>query len=350
MKKLRTILVIVAILGVMGFILARNKKEIDAKAQVKEEVKNIPVTVVQVALRNLSEDISVIGTFEPFREVQLLSEVQGKVVKVNVEKGNEVKEGTLLAQVDNELIRAELIAAEAAYEKAKKDVERYEALIKGNATTDVQVEGARLAYKNAEAQVKALNKRLRNTSITAPISGTVTTRSFEYGSVILPGNPLVQITDISKLKLTIQVPEKDVAKYQVGQTLAVQADVYPGVTFDGKVTMVGVKSDNAHNYPVEILVQNNTKNPLRAGMYGRAGLGYEVKGSALAIPRAALVGSIKNPQVYVVENGKAVLKNIQIGITSDQQIEVVDGLSAGEQVVVSGQINLENNTLVTVVK
>lgn len=129
-----------------------------------------------------------------------------------------------------------------------------------------------------------------------------------------------------------------------------QADVYPENTYEGKITLVGVKSDAAHNYPVEILVENNGENPLRAGMYGRAASEHGVKDSVLAIPRASLVGSIKNPQVYVVKNNQAVLKNIQTGISSKDQIEVLSGLTAGELIIVSGQINLENNTKVTVVR
>lgn len=350
MKKLKTIAFILAITGTFGFILYNNKKEIDANAQVKEEVKNIPVTTTKASLKNLSEDLTTIGTFEPYKEVKLVSEISGKVIGVGVEEGSSVQAGSLLAQIDNELIRAQLISAEATFEKAKKDVVRYETLRKGNATTDVQVEDAHLRLKNAESQLMSLRKQLRNTTIVAPIAGTVTVRSFEQGSVLLPGSALAEITDISKVKLSIQVPEKDIFKYKAHQKIAVQADVYPGVSFEGKITLVGVKSDASHNYPVEILVQNNAENPLRAGMYGRAASDHAVKSAALTIPRTALVGSIKNPQVYVVENNQAILKNIQTGVTSKDQIEVLSGLTEGDQVIVSGQINLENNSKITIVQ
>lgn len=204
MKKLKTIVFILAIAGTFGFILYTNKKEIDANAEVKEEVKNIPVTIVTATLKNLSEDITSIGTFEPFKEIKLVSEISGKVIKVGVEEGAFVKAGTLIAQTDNELIRAQLISAEANLEKARKDVVRFETLRKGNAATDVQVEDAHVRLKNAESQLLLLRKQLRNTTILAPIAGTVTVRSFEQGSVLLPGSALVEITDISKLKLTIQ--------------------------------------------------------------------------------------------------------------------------------------------------
>jgi RND family efflux transporter MFP subunit len=303
-----------------------------------------------VALKNLSEDLTLIGTFEPHREIKLASEISGKVIKVGVEEGAYVKQGSLIAQTDNELIKAQLISAEANYEKAQKDVARFETLRKGNAATDMQVEDANLRLKTSDSQLKALKKQLSNTTIVAPISGIITTRSFEQGSVILPGNPLVEITDISKLKLTIQVPEKQIIRYQEGDKIQVQADVYEGLTFEGKITLVGIRADASHNYPVEILVNNNSKNPLRAGMYGRAASGHTLKDSVLAIPRAALVGSVKNPQVFVVENNQAILKDIQVGTDAQGTIEVLSGLTEGEQVVTSGQINLENKSKVQVVK
>jgi RND family efflux transporter MFP subunit len=350
MNKLKILLFVIAIAGTFGFILYNNKKEIDANATVKEEVKNIPVMVAAASYKNLSESLTLIGTFKPHREIKLVSEISGKVVKVGVEEGDYVKQGQLIAQVDNEMIRAQLIAAEANFERAQKDIIRFENLRKGNAVTDVQVEDAHLRLKSAESQLLTLRKQLRNTTIVAPISGTVTTRSFELGSVLLPGIALVEITDISRLKLTLQAPEKEVVKYNQGSEITVQADVYPQARFSGKVTLVGVKADAAHNYPVEILVANQAQTPLRAGMYGRASTGIAIKDSALAIPRTALVGSIKNPQVYVVENNKAVLKDISVGADSQGQVEVLSGLKEGDQVVVSGQINLENNSRVSVIQ
>ncbi len=107
MKKLRAILIISVIAGTMGFILVHNKVVIDQRSQVKETAKSVAVTVQPVAFRNLSENLSTIGTFAPHRELKLVSEVQGKVVRVGVEEGDVVRPGQLIAQVDNELIGLE---------------------------------------------------------------------------------------------------------------------------------------------------------------------------------------------------------------------------------------------------
>jgi len=350
MKTLKVIGVLLAIIGVFGFILFNNKKEIDARAAVKTENKEVTVTVAQAARANLSEGLEMIGTFEPYKQITLVSEIHGKVVKVGIEEGSMVQAGSFIAQTDNELIRAELMVAEAAYQQAQRDIVRFENLRRGEATTDVKVEEARLALKNAEARLTSVKKQLRNTTITAPIPGTLTKRHFEKGSVILPGTQLVQIVDISRLKLRINVPEKDVFKYRKGEKIALNTDVYPGKTFSGTISLVGVQADEAHSYPVEVLVTNAEPHPLKAGMYGRASLDNAVKTSVLTIPRVALVGSVKNPQVYVVEGRQARLRDIQVGASSDQLIEVVSGLKEGDAVVTSGQVNLDKESVVKVVK
>jgi RND family efflux transporter MFP subunit len=350
MKTLKVSGVLLAIMGIFGFILFNNKKEIDAKAAVKVENKEVAVTVAKAAPANLSEGLEMIGTFEPYKSMTLVSEIQGKVISVGVEEGSAVQAGSFIAQTDNELIRAELMAAEASFLQAQRDVVRYENLRRGEATTDMKLEESRLALKNAESRLMSVKKQLKNTTIAAPIAGTITKRHFEQGSVILPGTQLVDIVDISRLKLRINVPEKDVFKYRKGEKIALTTDVYPGKDFNGIISLVGVQADQAHNYPVEVLVSNTSALPLKAGMYGRAATANPVRNAVLTIPRVALVGSVKNPQVFVVEGNQATLRDIGVGASSDQLIEVISGLKEGETVVTSGQVNLEKQSIVKVVK
>jgi RND family efflux transporter MFP subunit len=170
----------------------------------------------------------------------------------------------------------------------------------------------------------------------------------EKGSVVGVGSPVATITDIAALKLVVSVPEKAINGFQLGEAIPVRTEVYPQEPFSGKVTMVGAEGDAAHNYPVEITLANSGTRPLKAGMYGTIAGQGQVQAKSLSIPRQALVGSAKQPQVYVVENGKAVLRPIQIGAATNEYYQVTGGLQEGEQVVTSGQINLQNGTLVTV--
>ena len=108
--------------------------------------------------------------------------------------------------------------------------------------------------------------------------------------------------------------------------------------------MVAAEGDAAHKYPIEIKVPNVGKNQLKAGMYGTIANTDRLKSQTLSVPRQAILGSAKQPQIYVVENGKAVLKTVEIGATTNEYYEITKGLKTGDQVITSGQINLQNGT------
>ncbi|MEN9440918.1 MAG: hypothetical protein RLZ33_994, partial [Bacteroidota bacterium] len=225
----------------------------------------------------------------------------------------------------------------------KNDDIRYTNLAKDNAVPGVQVEKTKLGLKSAEIQKKQLQKQLRSTNITAPFSGVITKKLVDLGSVIGGGSQIVEITDISSLKLTVSVPERDILKFKLGQAVSIKADIYGDRSFNGKVTNVSVQADKSHNFKVQITVKN-AQQDLMAGMYGSVSLVNSKSITALAIPRKALVGSSKNPQVYVIRNGKAVLTSFNAGTSDGEYIEVISGLSKTDKIVIKGQVNLQNNS------
>lgn len=166
----------------------------------------------------------------------------------------------------------------------------------------------------------------------------------ESGSVVSPGNAIIELTDISTLKLVINVPEKAINNFKVGQNIKIATQIYQDVIFNGTAYLIGVVGDAAHNYQVEISVPNNAKNHLKAGMYGTVVDENIVRNNSLSVPRQAIFGSAKDPQVYIVENGKASLKNVTIGATNNEYYEILDGIQNGDTVIVNGQINLQNGT------
>jgi RND family efflux transporter MFP subunit len=344
MKKVIIALVIIIAVGLTAWKLAGNKKIAEEKVYRRDPNTQVLVKTAKVTLQALNQAQTWLGTFEPNREIKILSETNGKVVKVGISEGDRVSAGQVIAQVDSDILQYQLLAAEANYQETQADVRRYQNLTKGEAVAQIQLEKANLAAKSAESQLKILQKQLKNTTIIAPFSGTITAKTFDLGSVLGVGAPLAQLTDISAVKLVISVPEKDILKFKEGQSVNVTTDVFPDQQFAGRVSMISAKGDNAHNYPVQIMVSNSSANMLRAGMYGSVVIGNSLKTNALLIPRNALIGTAKQPQVFVLENGKAVLKNIQIGFANADYYEVTEGLKEGEIVIISGQVNLENGT------
>lgn len=350
MKRLIIISTIILVLvGACTVTLLYNKKQIDEKANPDVAIRSIPVFVEEAVMKPLNGDFTYQGSFQPVHELLLLSEGQGKVEKILFETGDEVRAGQLLAMLDDDLISSQLVLAEANLAKMERDLTKYESLLKNDAISYQQVEDARLGLIKAQTDVVTLKKQLDYASIKAPINGTITNRSIEIGSVLMPGSPVAQIVDISRLRFIAYMSESEAVYIHRGSNITITSTLFPGITYQGKVISVGVKADEAKRFPVEIDVENKRDHILKAGMFGTAFFEGVNGHDALVIPRNALTGSIKEPRVFVVNRDTARLREIRLGQADDNQVEVIHGLEAGEKVVVSGQINLEEGSFVMVV-
>lgn len=346
MKRLTIIFALLATLGLTAWKLSTNKEKVEKKVYQPDVNLKVGVTTSVAALRNLSQENEFLGSFTPNREIEIKPLAGGEVIQLPINEGQGVRAGQLIAKLDDEQIRFQIEALQVTLEGYQNDLKRYEVLVKGDAVPAVNLERTQLSIRGTQAQIKQLKKQLENTTVTAPFAGIVTSKLIEKGSVVSVGAPIATITDIAALKLVVNIPEKSINQFKVGQTIPIETQVYPNVYFNGKVNMVGVSGDASHNYPVEILVQNRSTNPLKAGMYGSIVNDNQLKAQSLSIPRQAIVGSTKKAQVYVVENGKAILKDVTIGVANNEYYEITQGIKAGDQVVVSGQINLQNGTAV----
>ncbi len=350
MKRIVIIsMVIIVLVGACTMTLLYNKRVIDEKARMDGNLDSIPVFVTPVAKSRLKGDFTANGSFSAIHELVLMSEGQGKVKELLFNTGDFVNSGQVLARLDDDLLRSQYALAEASLEKALKDARKFEELLKEEAVSSQQVEDIRLALKKSETDVATLRKQLGYAVITAPIQGTITRRMVEKGSLVMPGTPVAEIVDISRLKFIAGVAEMEAVRVHKGQQAEITSSLFPGFVYRGTVVSVGVKADDSRRFPVEIELSNDPGHPLKAGMYGTVIFGGGSERDALMIPRNALTGSIRTPRIYIVENGLAVLKEISIGNANDREVEVTGGLKEGDLVVTSGQINLDDKTPVTIV-
>ncbi len=352
MKKWKLTASAVFVLAVIVALLFYNKHRM-AQATPKGIQDVFYVSVENAAKKELSESLSLVGVITANNDVNVISETQGKVTAVFAKVGDYKSAGSVLVQVDDELKRAALMGAEANYEKAKKDYERFQELYKQKSASDSQLDQAKLTAAVAESQYIIAKRQYEDTKIKTPISGVVTSRLVDVGSMVMgaPQATLVaNVVDISKLKVKLNVTENDVFKLKVGDQVSVTTDVYPGVTFKGKIETISSKADDAHTYPIEVTVLNDKANPLKAGMFARVNFSNLDDRSGIVIPREALIGSVKNPQVYVVENGVAKLRDLVLGGESGTSVQVLKGLMEGEMIVVNGQNNLVDGVPVQIVK
>ncbi len=351
MKK-NTIITIVAILGIFAaifLILQNNKKSNEEKvAIVAEKNTDVAVRTEAVKAEDISGEFSVNGTFLPNRQAQISAEMGGQLIALNVKEGSYVRAGQSIGRLGGEKVNVNVSSAKANLDNAVMALNRYEQAYKTGGVTALQLDQARLQVKNARAQMQSANLTSGDTNIISKVSGIVNQKFVEVGSVIGAGTPIVEVVDISSVKLKVDVDQSLVSQLSVGNTVKVQPDVIDGAV-DGRITFIAPSASGALKFPVEITIPN-TANQLKAGMYGTAVFNRTGTESVLTIPREAFVGSVSDNQVFVVRNNQAILTKIQSGINYGDKVEVISGLKAGDQVVTSGQINLTDKTKVRVLK
>jgi RND family efflux transporter MFP subunit len=349
MKKRRAVVISIVFLAAIVAILLYNRSRIQAKSR-SQAVTSVPVSVVKAKRQQLSETLSLVGTITANNDVAIVSETAGRVVAVHAKVGDFKPAGSVLIQVDDELKSAAFATAEANYQRAKRDMERYQSLEEENVVSKSQKESAWQNFKVAEAQYIVARRQLKDTKITTPISGVVTSRPVDIGMMVQNNTVVANVVDVSRLKVKLNVAEKDAFKLKPGDAVEVTTDVYPGVKFPGRISTLSAKADEAHTYPVEVLLNNSKEHPLRAGMFGKVRFTSIAQTEVVGIPRQALVGSLKNPQVFVLEQQIARLRTIVVGGETGTELGIVSGLRDGDVVVVSGQNNLKDSVSVEVVE
>ncbi|HSP89150.1 MAG TPA: efflux RND transporter periplasmic adaptor subunit [Ignavibacteriaceae bacterium] len=349
MKKLKIGLILFAVIAGIIFILLNNKSKLEAKSKTNV-IDTYSVSVETVMKKEISKNLELIGTITGNNDVAVVAEASGRVTGVFTKVGDNKSKGGTLFQLDDELKHAAYLTAEANYEKAKNDFTRYEFLFKEGTIAETRFEAAKFELQSAESQYIFARREYSDSKITAPISGIVTAKNVDEGDFVNKGTIVANIVDISRLKVKLNVAEKDAFRLKAGDKVEIFTDVYPGVTFNGMIESISAQGDQSHTYPVEISFPNNSKHPLKAGMFGRVSFTSIKKDESLIIPRAALMGSTKDAKVFTVENGISKQKKIVVGNVYDDMIEVLQGLNEGEKVVVNGQNNLKNDYRVNVVE
>jgi RND family efflux transporter MFP subunit len=209
------------------------------------------------------------------------------------------------------------------------------------------MDNARTQIMTSKAQVAQLDKQISMCAIKAPFGGIITSKKFELGAVVAAGSQMAELTNIDQLKLEVNVPEGNIASFKNGQSIVVGTDVFPDRDFSGVVDMVGAKADASHNYTLKVLV-NNKDHSLKAGMYGRIQLSETGHAPVIAVPRSALIGSSKEPQVFVIVNGVAHIRSIESGAGNETAIQAKSGLKEGEIIATGGLVNLFEGAKVTI--
>lgn len=351
-KNLIYVIVAAVLVSLAGYKIASNKeKQQQEVAEVAKQVEKINVNVITVSKENINTNYSSNGTFVPKQELNQSADISGRIVSVLVKEGSNVVAGQTLATIKRDAIEVDVTQAQNNLQNAIADNQRYENAYLTGGITKQQLDNSRLQLKNAQAALRAQGVRVSDTHIKAGISGTINKKMVEPGMVVAPGNPLFEIVNINSLKLSVLVDESQIGKIALGQNVFINVNVLPDESFSGRITFIAPKSDASLNFPVEIEVQNKGK--LKAGMYATAifktNSGIETQ-NMMTVPAEAFVNGVSSGQLFVVNNGVAKLTNVQTGKVYGNKVQILSGLKEGEQVVTSGQINLDNGSKINIIK
>ena len=364
MKNKKNFLIIIAVIAVVVFLISLRLVNKAAAGKQDTQQLNQTVETSDAQMGHIEDKLNYTGNIAGINEAVIMSQTSGTIVKENVKVGDRFAANQPLFVVENDMQRAnveqakaQVLAAETNYEKAKNDLKRIEKLFEEKVATKDNLELSQLNVKSAlaglrgsEAGLKVADKQLADTYISSKIAGKLGSKKISVGGTVAPGTEIGKIVDDSRLKVAVLVSETDIAKLKTGQKVTVTVDAIPGTVFEGKILTVGLATDKeGRSYQVEVMIDNSKNPEIKSGMFARCEIVTQVKDNVLVIPEKAIIpNNDGTKQVFVVYGGKAIAKPVTVGIKTGSLAEIISGLSVGEKVITVGQQRVENNAPVIV--
>lgn len=347
------LLIALALFGsVIGFNLFKQKMIADYMANRPEP--EFPVTTLVARAQDWVPTIEAIGFIEPNQGVTLASEVAGTIDTISFESGAQVKADQLLLSLDSSVEKANLQAAQARLPAAKAKFERFQNLDRKNFISEEQLDEAEAAYQSLLADIDSLKATIARREVRAPFGGVVGLRNVYLGQYMNTGAEIVRLEDTSVMRLRFTVPQTDIARITLGQTIKINVDAYPNTQFDGKLTAI----EPAVNYQsgliqVQAAIPNND-GQLRSGMFARASILLPAIKDQVVLPQNAITFSLYGENVYVVKEQDGARRAEQVVIKVAERrgndAQLLSGVKPGDEVVLSGQARLSNGAKVKLVQ
>ena len=314
------------------------------KSETAEVVVADPtVSVAQVFVREVPQEAVYTSTVQAYVKNNIAPQMAGRITKINVEIGDFVKEGQVLAEID----KAQLLQAQLQLQNQEVELQRLKTLYEEGGLSQSDYDAIQLQYNVLKTQVDNL---LENTTLRSPINGVVSARNYDVGDMYAMSMPLFTVEQIVPVKLLIGVSETDYSKVKKGDSVTVTADAIPDKTFYGKVNRIYPTVDPAtRTFTVEVKIDNAYKT-LRPGMFARATINFGSNNNVV-IPDVAVVKQQGSGErfVYVLnEDNTVTYKKVVLGRRMGAEYEVLEGLEDGDKIVIGGQIRLKDGVKVIV--
>ena len=340
MKTLfRTMFVAAAVIMTAGCGNTSSKKS----EAVEVVVADPTVSVAQVFVREVPQEAVYTSTVQAYVKNNIAPQMAGRITKINVEIGDFVKEGQVLAEID----KAQLLQAQLQLQNQEVELQRLKTLYEEGGLSQSDYDAIQLQYNVLKTQVDNL---LENTTLRSPINGVVSARNYDVGDMYAMSMPIFTVEQIVPVKLLIGVSETDYSKVKKGDSVTVTADAIPDKTFYGKVNRIYPTVDPAtRTFTVEVKIDNSYRT-LRPGMFARATVNFGSNNNVV-IPDVAVVKQQGSGErfVYVLnEDNTVTYKKVVLGRRMGAEYEVLEGLQDGDKIVIGGQIRLKDGVKVIV--
>jgi len=307
-----------------------------AKGPTKGPGGPVPVEVVELKPVRVLESITAVGSLRSNESVVLRPEVSGRIAAIGFRDGQPVKRGQLLVGLDATLNEAEVAQARAEFDLATSNLRRTEDLASKSFISSSAQDQAASGVQVAEAKLKLAEARLAKMRIVAPFDGVVGIRNVSIGDYVKDGAELINVEDIRMLKVDFRLPERYFTQLKAGLPVEVSADALPGTRYVGNVDAINPRVE-ASGRSLEVRAKlNNSDGQLRPGMFARVRVLLGDRPNALMVPEEAVVPLGDDFFVYTVADGKAKRARVKLGVRREAQVELLEGVSAGELVVTAG--------------
>ncbi len=306
----------------------------------------VPVEVAVADRGDIFATYEATSTIASDADAPVPARVAGDVVAILVEEGDTVVQGEILARLDGERLRLEMLAAQANLERVRGEYDRLADLHQRNLVSAAMYDGLRFDVEALEAAYQLAKLNYEYASIRAPISGIVSARDIKLGQNLDAGDIAFRITDNRELIAHLQIPQTELSKFRSGHTATLRVDSMPAATFDATIIRISPTIDARSGTFRATAFIDNTDQSLAPGMFARFTIAYEKHEDVVIIPSEAVVVEDSETSVYVVANGEVDKRTVKIGVRSNGHVEVLSGLDGEETVVVVGQSSLREGSKV----
>ena len=323
-------------LALVGIVFAGCGKKKTGAAPPKMEMQ---VVVVEAKQQPISEIISLVGNLLANESVEIKSEIDGTIAEINFNEGQRVQKGDLLIRIDERKLAASVAESEANFKLSESNFKRSEQLLKEKLIAQQEFDQVSSQFQINKANLELKRQQLKDARIGAPFSGIVGGRNVSPGQVIAKNMTLTWLTDVDPIKVEVSVPERFVSQLKIGQSIAIKVATYPDKKFEGEVYFIAEQVDPATR---TAFVKAKLPNPellLKPGMFANIDLTLNVRENAVVIPETALnrVMEGNRANVFIVdEKSIAQMKPVKLGIRLAGKVEILEGIQAGDKVIVEG--------------